>query len=313
VAQPRARRVPLQPSPQRDAPLRPRATLGSARPASLARCPRQPNPAPRDGAGVGCPGPAALAGCPRDVPSERWGERGRPRPRRSRLSFWWWLSGQRCHRVLLPLHGSNRNGPGGVGGSPPPTPLGLGRPPAPRVPAPAGTPEQGRAPAGRGGATTRRGRGGGRGPGAMAEPPLSPLDGPWGQRGAVQPWGWGMLCPWSTFPGGREPHAMCPCPGGVSGLPVPAARTQPNPSQNPPPGPQMPPDPSPWGRRWSLLPPHVTPHVRGTEAEPRGSRPRRRAGPGATDPGLPGVTQPARCHRGLGAGRAWERHTPAGC
>ena len=245
MAQPRARRVPLQPSPQRDAPLRPRATLGSARPASLARCPRQPNPAPRDGAGVGCPGPAALAGCPRDVPSERWGERGRPRPRRSRLSFWWWLSGQRCHRVLLPLHGSNRNGPGGVGGSPPPTPLGLGRPPAPRVPAPAGTPEQGRAPAGRGGANTRRGRGGGQGPGARAEPPSPLSTGPGGSGVLCSPGVGGCFAPGPPSLVAGNPTPCVPVPGGCQDSPSQLPGPSRTPARTPRPVPRCPLTPAP--------------------------------------------------------------------
>lgn len=87
--------------------------------------------------------------------------------------------------------------------------------------------------------------------GGMAEPPSCLSSTPWG---VAELWGNGGAgcCPgWGCFAPGLASLVVVnptPCvtvPGWCSQLPIPAARTQPDPRQDPPPRPQGCPDPAP--------------------------------------------------------------------
>lgn len=125
------------------------------------------------------------------------------------------------------------------------------------------------------------------GVGGMAEPPLPSLY----RTARLQ-----VLCPWTTFPSGTEPHPRCHCP-----------RVMFRAVRNLLPGPQLCPDGV--GVRSPSTSQPTSEEQKQNRGFPVPDRSpwcgRQPAGPGATSPGLPRVTQPARCHQGLGTGRTF--------
>lgn len=210
------------------APLCPSATLGSSSPSS--RCLRHP---------FGPPGPIwggvslgwdVQAGCPCRVSpgcpwllGERWGAAWPPASSALPPIVLVAVFGQRCHRLLLPLHGSNRSAPGTSGGALPRSS------PAPRIPDPPGT-----------GRDVERSL-----PEISDGNSKAPGDG--GMLRLLLPLR-GVLCPCSSFP-----PVTVPVFRGPSWLPG---------SSRSPAGPQMCPDPSPW-RGLSPLPSLVPPTPEG--------------------------------------------------
>lgn len=252
----RPQRVPPGSRPRRDGPAPSQCHLG--------------NPQPPRG---DTPGPGALAGCPRHVPSSLASVGGSVAAGILRAPDYCSGGGSLGSGVTASYFHSaapTATGWGGAGPSPTPAPSGLHHSPALHVSAPRDGDRAGRW-AGHGGSSSGKNRWqeeGSRGWQRWPSPSRLCSPGVTGRAGrcpaAAQPRG---ASPLLQFPGGHERHPECHCPGGCLGFSILATRIQVNPGQDPLPSAHV--CPNPWHWSWSL-PPF---HLRGAEAEPRGSPP----------------------------------------